>query len=600
MYLDRGYIKNNNKVPLEEYSWQMFRETVFNRSSRMLFLSYNIWISGDRRGTSKIILQKDASFLRRCLDAFLTTDKTVYVFLQLEYLKHLGAYLGDHADAWIRDLKPCEYLSKVNEEMQDEERRVQRFMIEHESLFHTRSLMYRHLLKEHIAEVFSVEENAFLGVLERKDAVMRTLFFQLFHNAGIEEALVKMCNDFKEYTSQQLNTLYSGSTEEELEQFFEEHEETCAMLHKDFGDHRLFNEAHVKMMQAIVNKNPARLTQYLDRIMRTGRAHDSRIVLVCNLLGYHSGPDTIAEVLRRDMARRYFVDRSFSQEWEKTLLSTLKHRFGYQFTTKMEGMSFDYTSQTLITEYTPAFPETTMRVLTGSYWPSFCSLTEEFNKILLPPIVQQSMEHFEAFFAEHHPARKISWQHHLGTFVLRAFFPRGDRRYDVSCGMLQGLVLMWLATSTGDTSLQILCEITKIPQSLLCPVLHSLVFGPHKLLIKSPMLMTDHKIRDNDTFCLNLDFFSKKRLLQLPVVIVDPPRVQEKIQEDRKYYFEAIVVRIMKARKRMAHKELIKEALGQSNITVESKFIKTIIEKLIEKEYLERASEDNSVYLYVA
>jgi cullin 1 len=152
---------------------------------------------------------------------------------------------------------------------------------------------------------------------------------------------------------------------------------------------------------------------------------------------------------------------------------------------------------------------------------------------------------------------------------------------------------------TAAATLRILSENTKIPISLLCPVLHSMVFGPYKLLIKTPM--TDQKIRDNeDVFRLNANFRSRKRMLQLPVIIVDPPRVKEKIQEDRKFYFEAIVVRIMKARKRMAHKELIKEVMSQSTITADSKFIKTILEKLIEKEYLERASEDNSVYFYVA
>jgi hypothetical protein len=394
-----------------------------------------------------------------------------------------------------------------------------------------------------------------------------------------------------------MQSLYTGSTDDELEQFFEAHEETCAILHNDFGDHRLFNEAYVHIMREIMDKNPSRVTQYLDRIMRTGRAPESRVIVVCNILGYHSEPDTIAEVLRRDMARRYFVDRSFSPEWEKTLLSTLKQRFGYHFTTKMEGMRFDHISQTLVKEYIP-FPETTIRVLTGSHWPSFCSLTEEFNKNLLPLMVQHRMEHFEAFFAKHHPTRRISWQPHLSTFVLKAFFPQEDRKYDISCGMLQGLVLMCLA-DTAAATLRILSENTKIPISLLCPVLHSMVFGPYKLLIKTPM--TDQKIRDNeDVFRLNANFRSRKRMLQLPVIIVDPPRVKEKIQEDRKFYFEAIVVRIMKARKRMAHKELIKEVMSQSTITADSKFIKTILEKLIEKEYLERASEDNSVYFYVA
>jgi hypothetical protein len=40
--------------------------------------------------------------------------------------------------------------------------------------------------------------------------------------------------------------------------------------------------------------------------------------------------------------------------------------------------------------------------------------------------------------------------------------------------------------------------------------------------------------------------------------------------------------------------------MRQSTFTMESKMIKTMIEKLIDNEYLERAEDDTSVYLYVA
>ena len=101
-------------------------------------------------------------------------------------------------------------------------------------------------------------------------------------------------------------------------------------------------------------------------------------------------------------------------------------------------------------------------------------------------------------------------------------------------------------------------------------------------------------------FYLNCDFSSKRSTIQLPTIMVDPPKVQEKIQEDRKFYVEAIIVRIMKARKKMSHRDLVQEVMRQSTFTMESKMIKTMIEKLMEKEYLERAEEDTSVYLYVA
>lgn len=68
------------------------------------------------------------------------------------------------------------------------------------------------------------------------------------------------------------------------------------------------------------------------------------------------------------------------------------------------------------------------------------------------------------------------------------------------------------------------------------------------------------------------------------------------------YRIDAAIVRIMKARKRLEHQQLVAEVFKQlqARFHPEAIEIKRRIENLIEREYLERDQDDKRVYQYVA
>lgn len=72
------------------------------------------------------------------------------------------------------------------------------------------------------------------------------------------------------------------------------------------------------------------------------------------------------------------------------------------------------------------------------------------------------------------------------------------------------------------------------------------------------------------------------------------------MQEDRGNAVDAAIVRVMKARKVLAHADLQYEVLRQINgFHPEPRFIKQRVESLIEREFLERDSTDARVYRYL-
>lgn len=76
---------------------------------------------------------------------------------------------------------------------------------------------------------------------------------------------------------------------------------------------------------------------------------------------------------------------------------------------------------------------------------------------------------------------------------------------------------------------------------------------------------------------------------------------QSSVDEDRKLYLQAAIVRIMKSRKLLNHNLLIQEVINQSKqrFNPSISLIKKCIEMLIERQYIER-TKNKDEYSYIA
>ena len=78
--------------------------------------------------------------------------------------------------------------------------------------------------------------------------------------------------------------------------------------------------------------------------------------------------------------------------------------------------------------------------------------------------------------------------------------------------------------------------------------------------------------------------------------------VTSAVEEDRRHQIEAALVRIMKARRRLSHTDLVAEATRQLSVRFQPTplVIKKRVESLIEREYVARDREDTRYYVYLA
>ena len=94
---------------------------------------------------------------------------------------------------------------------------------------------------------------------------------------------------------------------------------------------------------------------------------------------------------------------------------------------------------------------------------------------------------------------------------------------------------------------------------------------------------------------------SPLKKIRIPMASLDESHNVKRVEEDRTNAIEAAIVRIMKARKALAHQQLVAEVLTQlAFFRPDPKLIKRKIESLIDRDYLERDPESNNTYRYLA
>merc|ERR1711871_1435372 len=130
----------------------------------------------------------------------------------------------------------------------------------------------------------------------------------------------------------------------------------------------------------------------------------------------------------------------------------------------------------------------------------------------------------------------------------------------------------------------------------------SMTLKKFQILVKEPKCK---QVSSSDVFTVNNRFKSKTFKVRVPLVTLKNKRkaaVPAAVQEDRRILLEAAIVRIMKARASLDHNTLVAEVTRQlsSRFNPSPGAIKKRIESLLDRDYLERSSEDRKTYLYVA
>jgi cullin 1 len=289
------------------------------------------------------------------------------------------------------------------------------------------------------------------------------------------------------------------------------------------------------------------------------------------------------------------------------MIGKLKLKCGAQFTSKMEGMlndlsngkdhviKFQAFAKQNEEKYDLCGVDFSVQVLTTGFWPKNVDLS-----LNLPKSMDNCVKAFIDYYQSATEARKLVFTESLGACTVQ--MKVNKKTYNLSITTLQAAVLdMFTANENGDAPTYSLEEVVahlKLDEKYTKKVLHSLSCGKYKILKKEPK---SKKISPGDKFTSSSKFSNNSRKLRIPMASLAASHDSKRVEDDRTVAIEAAIVRIMKTRKTMKHQDLIGEVLKQLQFfRPQPKSVKRCIERLIDREYLERDEDQSNVYRYLA
>ncbi|KAJ4294759.1 ubiquitin ligase (cullin) of SCF [Collariella sp. IMI 366227] len=359
------------------------------------------------------------------------------------------------------------------------------------------------------------------------------------------------------------------------------------------------------------NKSPELLAKYTDVLLRKSSTGvedaelENTLVKIMTVFKYIEDKDVFQKFYSRMLARRLVHSNSSSDDAETSMISKLKEACGFEYTNKLQRMFQD---MQISKDLNAGFREhvqslgtkgldSSYSILGTGFWP----LTAPGTNFNPPEEVAADCERFGRFYKNKHEGRKLTWLWQLCKGEVKANYVKNAKMpYTFQVSIYQMAVLLLFNEKDRNTYEEI-ASTTQLNSDALDPSLG--------ILLKAKVLTLDAKagapkIGPGAVFALNYDFKNKKYRVNLNVGMKSETKQEEAetnktIEEDRKLLLQSAIVRIMKARKRMKHQQLVSETINQIRARFVPKVsdIKKCIEILLDKEYLERLEDDDIGYL---
>ncbi|PRP88079.1 cullin-2 [Planoprotostelium fungivorum] len=357
------------------------------------------------------------------------------------------------------------------------------------------------------------------------------------------------------------------------------------------------------------SKSPEFLAKYCDILLKKSNKNleeselDEKLNQIIVIFRYVDDKDVFQKFYTLMLARRLIQGTSVSDDAESQMISRLKQACGYEYTSKLQRM---FTDMSLSTDLNDKFHEYVqnrklemdrvdfnIQVLTAGSWPMQTQSTN-FN---VPQELEKCIQHFQNYYMEQHQGRKLAWLHHLSKGDIRTCTMK--KKYEFQVTSFQMAILLLFNTCEGETiRFESMTTLTGLKDTEVKRAVESLVEA--KVLLSS-------EEKDTPSYSVNEEYSSKRLKVKLAGVLQKETKQENDtthkgVEDDRRLYLQAAIVRVMKARKSSTHNSLVQDVIVQAKNRFQPsvQMIKKCIEHLIEKEYLERVEGETDKYNYVA
>lgn len=560
------------------------------------------------------------------------TNLSVYVdYFQNPFIQATRQYYADESREFLASKGAIEYLKKATTRLKEESGCVDLYL--HPSSEKTLNGVCEHAL---IAEHATTIQAEFLPLLkgDREDDI--NLMFTLLER--IPNGLGPLQETLKGYVKSQglaaVDTLVSetagGTVEPQayVDTLLKVNGKYSKLVQSAFSNHSDMVKGLDDACREFINTNgvtkpttkgaqrapstPELLARYSDSLLKKSSKAlevadiDTALSGVLSIFQYVDDKDVFEKAYARTLAKRLVNNTSVSEDSENNMVSKLKEICGSEYTNKLQRMFNDMAvssemhgpfKEFLANSDVKANGEFSPFIVAEGYWP-LPSFTSQFK---LPEELTPTFTKFKAFYNSKHSGRKLNWLWTFGKGELRANLIKGSKvAHTLQVSIFQIAILLPY-NNANEYTIEQLREITALEDSMLNNSL--------SILLKARILIQNQAGlacgADGTSYKFNPDFKNKKLRLNLNVPLKAETKkesddTQKAVEDDRKVFLQAVIVRIMKARKELKHVHLVQETIDQAKKRFNPKIplIKKCIDELIDREYLKRM--DGNQYQYLA
>ncbi|KAM9928933.1 hypothetical protein OXX80_009849 [Metschnikowia pulcherrima] len=581
---------------------------------------------------SMVFLGIDVNDLKKPnMVVYATCFETFFLEKTIEYYRSESAQFLSHnsvVDYMVKcESRLAEEISRSNNYLEDRSKRA---------LLET---LHTVLIKDHANEMYE----QFVKLLERNETVHISRMYTLL--AKVPSTLQALANELESFiraeAAQAIQDLKTASEAQEaqtekpgrrpqsavspkayIHTLVRVYEKFNDVVYNSFKKDPLFIKSLDSACRHFVNvnviatptpkagsKSPELLAKYADAFLKaTGKEADIENMTADNLvliLKYIEDKDVFENHYRRLLAKRLINSNTKSDELEEGILQKLQEGNSLEFTSKITKMFQDMkSSEDLkvrvrdIVGFNTAVGDFSPLILAQSMWPFVHN--DDYN-LKIAPELQRTIEVVEQEYGKKHNGRNLQWLWNHGKNEVKANLSRkGKPPFIFTVSNVQLMILLAFNDQATHTYSSLI-EAVGVAQNVLDA--HLLPFVKFKLIEQSPP--APQQMNDaQTTFTIVTEYKSKKLKVNFVSSIRNEQKQEEtetdrEIEESRKSYLSASIVRIMKARKTMKHNDLVNEVLLQAHSRFKAKLIdlKRAIEYLLDKEYIARREGDTFEYL---
>lgn len=655
MYMDRIYVSLCNVDNVYNVGSNLFRDHVINHPNIRDHLRQTLLtqVAKERRG--ECIEAQRIKNVCQMLVHLGIDRRTVYEeIFEAPFLEQSAEFYRSEGQRYLNDNCASTYIHQVEQRIEEESQRAQRYMDPHTEQKIVQ-VVEKELITNHMASIVEMESGVVNMLRDHKVEDLNCMY-KLFSrvNNGLQCIITCVSAYLRVQGESRVTEEEGGKSDavQYIQKLLELKDRFDIFLVRSFNNDKEFHKMIAKDFEHFMNLNPRSpeyLSLFIDDKLKKGvkGMTETEIEQVLEktmvLFRYLQDKDVFERYYKQHLAKRLLLNKSVSDDSEKNMISKLKTECGCQFTSKLEGMFKDMAISNSTMEEFKTYcngsdfdlhgVDLSVRVLTTGFWPTQSTPL----RTILPEAPQKAFDVFKKFYLDKHSGRQLNLQAQLGWADLNALFygarrdeidqshnqvlpnshqnrrygvtPTGSiapRKHILSVSTHQMCILILYNQRDMYTYKELLVK-TQIPEKDLTRALMSLAMGKQnqRILIKTPKTK---EMEHEHQFIINDNFTSKLVRVKIQAITCrgeSEPELKEtrsKVDEDRKHEIEAAIVRIMKARKRMSHSDLVDEVTGQlrNRFMPSSTLIKKRIEALIEREYLARNDSDRKIYSYVA